>query len=108
MHANPAIMVAQDFHHGRRCDTAPPGRKKLASTSLARGPRGKLFAGLLPTEGGGEVYRILHGRPLLRRMFNGTAYLDRAAPRFAPAKFLVLATTPRDYAPRECGAFFLC
>ncbi len=29
----------------------------------------------------------------LRRMFNGTAYLDRAAPRFAPAKFLVLAFT---------------
>ena len=24
-------------------------------------------------------------------MFNGTAYLDRAAPRLAPAKFLVLA-----------------
>ena len=24
----------------------------------------------------------------LRRMFNGSAYLDRAAPRFAPAKFL--------------------
>ena len=30
----------------------------------------------------------------LRRMFNATAYLDRAAPRFAPAKFLVLAFTP--------------
>ncbi len=29
----------------------------------------------------------------LRRMFNGTAYLDRAAPRLAPAKFLVLAFT---------------
>jgi hypothetical protein len=29
----------------------------------------------------------------LRRVFNGTAYLDRAAPRFAPAKFLVLAFT---------------
>ncbi len=29
----------------------------------------------------------------LRRMFNGTAYLDRVAPRFAPAKFLVLAFT---------------
>ena len=27
----------------------------------------------------------------LRRMFNGTAYLDRAAPRLATAKFLVLA-----------------
>ena len=27
----------------------------------------------------------------LRRMFNATAYLDRAAPRFAPARFLVLA-----------------
>jgi hypothetical protein len=26
-------------------------------------------------------------------MFNGTAYLDRAAPRFAPAKFLALAFT---------------
>jgi hypothetical protein len=26
-------------------------------------------------------------------MFNGTAYLDRAAPRLAPAKFLVLAFT---------------
>ncbi len=24
-------------------------------------------------------------------MFNGTAYLDRAAPRFVPAKFLTLA-----------------
>ncbi len=30
---------------------------------------------------------------ILRRMFNGTAYLDRAAPRLAPAKFLVLAFT---------------
>ncbi len=30
----------------------------------------------------------------LRRMFNGTDYLDRAAPRFAPAKFLALAFTP--------------
>ncbi len=29
----------------------------------------------------------------LRRMFNGTAYLDRAAPRLAPATFLVLAFT---------------
>ncbi len=29
----------------------------------------------------------------LRRMFNGTAYLDRAAPRFTLAKFLVLAFT---------------
>ncbi len=29
----------------------------------------------------------------LRRMFNGTAYLDRGAPRFAPAKFLMLAFT---------------
>ncbi len=29
----------------------------------------------------------------LRRMFNGTAYLDRVAPRFAPAKFLALAFT---------------
>ncbi len=26
-------------------------------------------------------------------MFNGTAYLDRAAPRFVPAKFLTLAFT---------------
>jgi hypothetical protein len=26
-------------------------------------------------------------------MFNGRAYLDRAAPRFAPAKFLALAFT---------------
>jgi len=30
-------------------------------------------------------------------MFNGTAYLDRAAPRLAPAKFLMLAFT--------CGLF---
>ncbi len=29
----------------------------------------------------------------LRRMFNGTAYLDRAALRLAPAKFLGLAFT---------------
>ena len=29
----------------------------------------------------------------LRTMFNGRAYLDRAAPRFAPAKFLALAFT---------------
>ena len=29
----------------------------------------------------------------LRRMFNGTAYLDRAAPRLAAPKFLVLAFT---------------
>ena len=29
----------------------------------------------------------------LRRMFNGKAYLDRVAPRFAPAKFLALAFT---------------
>jgi hypothetical protein len=27
-------------------------------------------------------------------MFNGTAYFDRAAPRLAPAKFLVLAFVP--------------
>jgi hypothetical protein len=30
-------------------------------------------------------------------MLNGTAYLDRAAPRFAPAKFLALAFTPRPF-----------
>ncbi len=29
----------------------------------------------------------------LRRMFNGTAYLDRAAPRFVRAKSLALAIT---------------
>jgi len=28
-----------------------------------------------------------------RRVFDGAAYLERAAPRFAPAKFLVLAFT---------------
>ncbi len=56
-------MVAQDLHHGRRRETATPGRQKLASTTLARGPRGKLFAGLLPTERGGDVYRILPGPP---------------------------------------------
>ncbi len=33
----------------------------------------------------------------LRRMFNGTAYLDRAAPRFAPAKFLALVFTRRRF-----------
>lgn len=33
----------------------------------------------------------------LRRMFDGTAYLDRAAPRFAPAKFLALVFTPGPF-----------
>ena len=39
-----------------------------------------------------------------RRVFNGTVYLDRAAPRLAPAKFLVLAFTRGPFIELDPGS----
>jgi len=40
----------------------------------------------------------------LRRSFNRTAYLERAAPRFAPPKFLVLAFTTGPFIEPDPGS----
>ena len=37
-------------------------------------------------------------------MFDGTAYLDRAAPRLAPAKFLALVFAPGPFIEPDPGS----
>jgi hypothetical protein len=68
----------------------------LPELTVARGTQGgqgvaiRRHSRLCPTSPGMTAFNTTR---TLRRMFNGTAYLDRAAPRLAAPKFLVLAFT---------------